>query len=197
MKLLFFALFNLTLNFTLWGKSLEKEFIFNSFSEAQKAEDSYLSFEIKSTKMGLFTSTVPGFAKKFKFKSEYDEKNQVASTTEISFNVEDLDTDSSGRNEKMHETCLSKTKTPQITIKTAKVDIKNLENGSVDAVMNVRGVDKPIKLNLSVKSVDKNFVIEGTSQVKFSELEIPDPSIVIAKVNDVIDIKFKFDIPKE
>ncbi len=197
MKLFYFILLTLFFNANLTAKIIEKESLFTSFKEAQESTTSFLSFQIKSTKIGIFSSNVDGFVKKFKFKSDFDNKTNQAKDTEITFNVEDLDTDSSGRNEKMHEHCLAKSVNPTITVKLMQLAVSTGEALPVDAVMNIRGKDKTVKLQVTINRKENHFLVEGSGETKFSELEIPDPSIAIAKVDDTIKLKFKFEFDAE
>lgn len=188
MKYLFLLLF---LSTSLMAKSYKKTFSYDDFYKA-KAAINFMRFDMESTKLGMFTTSFHGVVRKanlsYKFK-----KNTLSNAT-IFFKVADLDTDVNNRNKKMHNFCFSKDKFSDIII-TLHSSIKTgAMEKNISATMNVRGKNKEIEVIIDVIKRGKKLIITGISQVSLKELEIPNPSIWVAKVSDKVEINFNFEL---
>ena len=51
---------------------IEKKYRFESYDQAKDSVQNYLYFEVESTKIGLFSSKIRGFVKKFEIKGNFD-----------------------------------------------------------------------------------------------------------------------------
>jgi len=185
--LLFLSLF---ISFSVFAGNINKEFTTKSFADAKKSEQ-YIRFDMKSTKAGMFTTSFTGFVKDFNINT--DKKNDMISGGTLKFKVLSLDTDSDGRNEKMHNKCFSHTKFPELSVKFSN-SIKYNTESDIEGIINVRGKNKPIKIHMKVTKTGDTVQVQGTAKVKLSELEIPDPSIFIASVSDEVVILFSIKI---
>lgn len=178
--------------FTTLLEAKEAHFDFDNFDKASKSSN-YIRFDMESTKAGIVTTSFNGFVKKYKI--NYDIKEKTLSNISVSFKGNHLDTDNESRNKKMYNKCLDTTNYPEIIVKLSE-SVKLEENKKYKGIIIIRGKSKPIEIDLQTKLVGNQFKVSGSSVVKISELEIPDPSIWIASVRDEIELKFNFLINK-
>ncbi len=157
----------------------------NSYDEA-KAAAQFLRFDMKSTKAGLLTTSFTGFVKK----AEVTFQESATAYTDIvmSFEGADMDTDVSGRNQKMWDKCLDVKNHPKVVVKVARIE-KGQTPQRVLAVIHILGQDHTFTMNV-VRSDDRS--LGGEAVLSLKELKIPDPSIFIASVSDEIRVSFQF-----
>ncbi|MES2768820.1 MAG: YceI family protein [Bdellovibrionota bacterium] len=168
------------------SKSESYNFSSSNYEDAKKA-DSYIKFDMASTKVGIFTSHFTGYVKKFSISG--NKKNNFISDAIVEFDVKELDTDIDSRNEKMWDQCLDASHNPKIQIKLSqKIEIGGPRK-DIAGVINVRGEDHPLTLSVEVNS---DMIADIKGQVSIKDLKIPDPSIAIASVRDTIDISAHF-----
>jgi hypothetical protein len=75
--------------------------------------------------------------------------------------------------------------TPEVVAQADKAWLKNIDHS-------VRRVKKKVKVNLTLKTQDGgHYLVEGESEMSLQDLEIPDPSILVATVHDKVRVKFK------
>lgn len=189
LRTLFLTVFLMT-SFFANAAIMERDYVHADFEKAEASSDQ-LSFMIKSTKAGIWTSEVFGYVKSFHFKGDFE--NGIWKSGEITFKIRDLDTDNNSRNEKMHILCLDYEKSKIVTIKVS-TPISVGSNMKVPAIMIIRKKEKHISMLLNMKKIGDKYEITGNSITSFKALEIPDPSIFIAKVDDTIKINFKLKI---
>lgn len=159
----------------------------------------YLRFKVENTKIGLFTSKISGYVKNYIVSTEtienYSTNNIGFVNTEIKFDTKDLDSDNSERDQKLKNYCLNFKKYPQISIKVSE-EIK-LGEKTYKGIIDLKGKKFPlnilIKLTLNPKT--KKVEIKGNSLSGFKALEIPDPSIAVAKLSDEIWMDFALEFP--
>ena len=167
-------------------KAESYNYSFTSYEDAKKA-DSYIKFDMASTKVGLFTSHFTGYVKKFSISG--NKKDNSITDGVVEFEVKELDTDIDGRNEKMWDQCLDASHNPKIQIKLSqKIEI-GAGRKEIAGTINLRGEDHPVALSVEVGS-DMTADIKG--QISIKALKIPDPSIAIASVRDAIDLSAHF-----
>lgn len=166
-----------------WAESYD--YSSTNYSDAKKSE-SYLKFEMASTKVGLFTTHFTGYAKKFSVSG--NKKQNLVSDATVEFNVDQLDTDTDGRNEKMWNHCLDISHHPKVSIKLKEsISIDGVER-SIPAIINLRGEDHAIQLVVKATKEENKLLVDIKGELSIKELNIPDPSIAIASVRDAIDI---------
>lgn len=163
-----------------------------SYDQASESP-SFIRFQMKSTKMGLITTSFDGFIKDFSIKGMLTKAS--AEKISVSFPVKAMDTDIDARNEKMHDFCLDAEKNPLIQLRFE--DPVNIDGKaqSLEGRIVIRGEEKRIDMDISVTHRAMDFLVHGVARAKLSELGIPDPSIWIASVDEQIDIEFQAIIP--
>ncbi|MBP9674450.1 MAG: YceI family protein [Bacteriovoracaceae bacterium] len=170
---------------SLWAEQ-NKKFEFQDYKQAKEATD-YIRFQMKSTKMGLVTSHFTGYAKKFEI--SYDLLNSNVKEGKVSLQIKDLDTDVKGRNKKMWDYCLQEGTYNQLQVSFSEILLG--EEKEVPAKISIRGKSYDILLKIKVTQDEKGLHVSGSSRIGLKELEIPDPSILIARVNNQVDIEFQ------
>jgi len=169
-----------------WARAHTINYSFSSFDEA-KTSPNFIQFKMASTKVGLFTSHFDGYAKKFSI--NYELEGGSVKTARITLPIEQFDTDDDGRNETMRGDCLNAKKFPDVTILIADPIPLDGKEHPITAIMNLRGYDKPILINVKAVRDGRKIKAEITGQISLKNLEIPDPSILVAKLRDQIDLK--------
>lgn len=181
------------LSFSLFATPFEQSYKVASFKEGYDSQDRII-FIGKSTKVGLMTSTFEGVVKDFKVKGDLTDKR--LSSILVSFPVEAMDTDIDGRNEKMYDLCLDRKNSPEITVSITEVDLSKGNEQEVPAKIKIRGKEFPLTLKTKIEETGSSIKIVGNATSGFKELEIPDPSILIAKVKNPIEMEFKIELKK-
>ena len=177
------SIFNIAL-----GKGFSGKFNFSNFEDAKK-QTNYLKFVVESTKIGLFTSDVPGYVKEFDIQGKI-EGSQVTDV-KIRLLAKSFDTDDDSRDEKLHDYCLEVKKYPLLEIFIpGPITIGN-KYKNLSGKMNIRGKDKNVKLNLVVKRTLKELTAKGDAMLSLKKLDIPDPSIAVASLSDEIKTSFE------
>lgn len=153
-----------------------------------KSNASYIRFESSSTKLGLFTSRFDGYAKDIVI--HYDSDSNQISKLEVEIPVKGLDTDLNARNSKMHDDIFDVANYPTITVTTQEVIPLQNGDSTINMIFIIKGnkVTKSVKMTI-VKS-DGKIIIKGSTTLGLKEMQLPDPSISIAKVRDNFDIDF-------
>ncbi len=171
------------------AENFQNKVISESFNEA-KAKKSKLQFIVISTKAGMFSSDVDGYVKNFSYKSKFDNKNLILRDMQINFMANSMDTDGETRDEKLHNLCMEAEKYPNVEISVAgPLFLKDLKERTYDGIVKIRGKEKKFQIKLVVNKISNNsYQINGSSSWSLKEMEIPDPSIFIAKLSDEIKI---------
>lgn len=169
----------------------EVNYHFANYSEAKDAKN-FVKFESKSTKLGFITTGFDGYAKDIKI--EYLNKANELTGLSVTIPVRGLDTDNSSRDEKMHQQIMDAEKFPVIHI--VANDKITLEEGSYNKDMIFTIKDKktirPVKFD--IKKDGKKVIVTGSASLGLAETGLPDPSIAIAKVRDLFDLKFSVEL---
>lgn len=167
--------------------------------DAAKKESQYLKFTGTSTKFGFVSTDFDGYAKEFSIETTIGKKENQPQLIKAKIDIvaTSLDTDNSSRNEKLHTKCLNAEIYKNIT---AELIEPVLLNESTDQKANlkltVRDTTMTIPSIYSIKKIENGFEIEFTTQFSFKEAHIPDPSIAIAKVEDLIKLSGKIRIKR-
>lgn len=185
-----FLLLLFLLSTSLVAKEYFQNFSNEDFYKA-KTSVSYLRFDMKSTKLGVMTTDFFGVAKKFNIR--FSNKDQFIESASVNFKISDLDTDVNDRNKKMYNLCFDYKKFPELTITLMK-PVKINSEAIVPAVMQVRGKKKDIELKVKIVQKENKLIVSGVSQVSLKALEIPDPSIWVAKVEDRFELNFSIEL---
>lgn len=169
----------------------EVHYQFKDYKDAKKSEN-YISFESTSTKFGLMSSTFDGYAKDIRIK--YSLNGKSIERLEALIESKSLDTDVDSRNQKMYSSILDTDNFPLIKI---IIDEKaSLSEGEHQTNMTFIIKDKVIvkKVDYFVEVKNGKYLISGKTSLGLKELGLPDPSIIIAKVRDLFDLKFSITI---
>lgn len=165
--------------------------------DTAKKESQYLKFTGTSTKFGFVSTEFDGYAKEFNIVSTVENTGGALrlSKAKIDIVATSLDTDNSSRNEKLHSKCLSAETYKHITAElTEPVLLNESTDQKTNLKLTIRDTTITIPSIYSVKKNENGFEIEFSTQFSFKEAHIPDPSIAIAKVEDLIKISGKFKI---
>jgi len=176
------------------GKVISQSYAFKDYDEAYESPI-FLKFDMESTKLGLITTDFTGFVKNFSVTG--DVQKNIAKKITLSFLIKNMDTDSDGRNEKMWEYCLDFKNHPEIILNSKNPITLNEGQQTVPLWINLRGKKFPIDMDIKLKKEANQILATGNAKAFISKLEIPDPSIAIAEVNDLIKISFHFPIKYE
>ncbi len=184
----------LTLFFSLRLLATELKINYSSFEEANKSSQ-YLKFKGKSTKLGLITTEFIGLSKSYLLK--YDIKDNKLSTLEIIIDKKMLDTDNKMRDEKMHNQSLLSEKNNEIKVRLlSSVELKEESSAVVNASIKIIEKELTLPLTYQTKEDGNQYIISFTTKFSFVEAGIPDPSIMVAKVDEHFSIEGKIILPK-
>lgn len=166
----------------------EVNYQFKNYDEAKKSP-SYIKFESTSTKFGFIKTGFDGYVKDVKI--NYDFSGEQLMHLDATIAAKSLDTDLSSRNEKMFNEILETEKFPNIQISIPEKILLTPGEHTTDIIFTIKGnkVKKPA--TFTVEKSAGRFVITGVSSLGLKEVGLPDPSIAIARVRDLFDLKFK------
>lgn len=162
--------------------------------EVAEESENQLMFSIESVKAGLFSSTHVGYVKSFDYNVDLSKKK--LKNMRISFDVKEMDTDNSIRDEKLHNECMKINEHPRLIIEIIdEVEISELEKGKkIEGKVKILGKEKRFIAQISGELEEDELEVNVESVWGFKEMEIPDPSILIAKVKNEIQIKLNLEI---
>lgn len=156
--------------------------------EHAKNNIAFIKFESTSTKFGVFSSTFDGYARDIMIR--YELTNNEVSKLEVEIPVKGLDTDNNARNEKMYNEVLDSTNHPTISVSSAeKISLQPGEK-VIDMTFLVKGNKVSKEVKLTITKENGKILIKGFTTLGLKELQLPDPSIAIAKVRDIFDLSF-------
>ena len=175
------------LSVTTWATTLE---INHSNYENGKKGANRIVFNMESTKAGMITTSFQGVVKKASL--NYNKQEQGFSDIELTVPVKQIDTDNDARNDKMYDKCFSANKFSDVKVKFSEMITygKKQAKGSIL----IRGKWFPITIDVDVKSASGKTTVNGSAKLSLKGLEIPDPSIWIASVRDLVELEFVFNL---
>lgn len=181
----FFSLFIFFVSFSLPAKELN--YLYKDFNEA-KQSDRFIKFEGASTKLGFITTGFDGYIKTFNI--HYELANDQLSELVVDIATKSLDTNVESRDEKMASKILEIEKYPGIKALIADKVLLSEGEKTINMIFIVKDkrVSKLVKFKVEKKS--ESYLITGNTSLSIKELGLPDPSIVIAKVNDNLNLYF-------
>ena len=173
-----------------YGREITKSYKFGSYEDAKKSSE-FIKFDMDSTKLGIITTSFSGFVKDFAI--SVNKERSVLKDLKVIFEVKNMDTDIDARNEKMWNLCLDHKNYSNIIVYfKSEIPRENTDFVSIPATIKVRGVEKEFLVNIKTQKENNKVILQGNAQVKLSELNIPDPSIFVASVSDLVKISFYF-----
>ena len=178
---------------SLNAKSIDfqKKYKFESYKKAKESKENYLVFKVKSKKMGFMISDIDGHVKEFEVKSNINAQKKIIKDINVKFKVKSMDTDNESRDEKLHEFCLDYKDNEFIEVKSNSNCLYENGNCLVDAKINILKKWYPIKIKLNITSSGGIIKVNGEAISGLKELNIPDPSILVAKLLNQIKIIFQ------
>ena len=192
LKVLIF-LISLILIGPLQAKELSQKFEYKNFVEAKKSKNR-LQFIVESTKAGLFSSDVDGYVKSYSYSADLDEKNQILRNMKIIIKTISMDSDNESRDNKLHNLCLSHQSYPSIEVSlNGPFFLKSSRSQKLKGIVKIRGKEKDFEIELSSQSEKNRIIVSGKSTWSLKKMEIPDPSILVAKLSDDIRINILID----
>ncbi|OFZ49105.1 MAG: hypothetical protein A2381_16025 [Bdellovibrionales bacterium RIFOXYB1_FULL_37_110] len=187
--IMFFCTFGM-LSFTIWGREITKSYKIGSYEDAKKSSE-YIKFEMDSTKLGIITTSFNGFVRDFAV--SLNKEGNVVKDLKVAFEVKNMDTDIDARNEKMWNQCLDYKNFSNILVHfKSEIPLDNNDLVAIPVTMKIRGMEKIFFVNIKTHKEKNKVVLQGNANVKLSELGIPDPSIFVASVSDLVKISFYF-----
>lgn len=168
------------------------EYSFSDFEKAKKA--AHLTWIVESTKVGLFSSDVYGYVLSYKYSGEHNEKDQTLKNLVLSFPIEAMNSDSESRDEKLHTLCMGRPTYDEIKVVIpGPIDLQEEGELFYKGKVMIRGKEKPFGLKASAIIENGKLTFKGKSTWSLKKMEIPDPSIAVAKLSD--EIRIRFNIP--
>lgn len=176
----------------LCAEEISGEGSFPTFEEAEKS--AHLTWIVESTKVGLFSSDVYGYVLNYKYTGEHNKKDQTLNNLVLSFPIEAMNSDSESRDEKLHTLCMGRPTYNEIKVVIpGPIDLQEEGELFYKGKVMIRGKEKPFSLRASAKIESGKLIFKGRSTWSLKKMEIPDPSIAVAKLSD--DIRIHFNIP--
>ncbi len=134
-----------------------------------------------------------------------DAKDPATVSAEFSIPVATFDTDNSSRDERMREV-LRQTEFPKVTVRLNNMDPQQRctptvveENGECDALsygtISINGVQRELRLPLHVTREAEHFKVDGKLPFEWAAFNIEDPSILVARLNKTVTVKYSIAIP--
>lgn len=171
---------------------IKGEYRFSDFEKAEKA--AHLTWIVESTKVGLFSSDVYGYVLKYNYSGDYDKEKKTLTNLTLSFPIEAMNSDSEARDEKLHTLCMGRPTYDTIKIVIpGPISLNESREHFYQGKAFIRGKEKPFGLKALAKISGGMLTFKGKSNWSLQKMEIPDPSIAVAKLSD--SIRIRFDIP--
>lgn len=179
---------------------------FSNYEEAWKHFDKKLiegggglRFEVETTQLGFLTSKVSGFATEYEAQALFDDQSLKVSQMKVMVKSDGMDTRNRMRDKKLHGLCLSSNDYPEMifTIDSPIAIADDDKSGfkEVKGKALIRSKTFPIVIKLKASKANRNgeslVLVEGMAYLSLKSLEIPDPSISVAKLSDTIKVEFK------
>ena len=128
-----------------------------------------------------------------------DASNPLAVTSEITFPVKSFDTGWGLRNDSLHEH-MKVDKFPNATLKTTAIEgsctpDKLPCDAKLKGTLTICDVTKDILVDIKIEKKDANYKVSGKYAFKWAEYNIDDPSIIAAKVEPTVEVKYSVVLP--
>lgn len=133
-------------------------------------------------------------------------KNPQTIAATITIPVSALDTDSASRDEEMRDS-MEAGRFPSIRVDMPQISPSCEERQLADGVactyatkgtVTIRDVTLPIAMSGGIRRGDAGAIlVDGTTQLDWSQFGVKDPSILIAKVDEQVKIEFEITLPRK
>ncbi len=190
--IIFILLFSLS-QFT-FAAPIEREVNFKNFEDAEKA--AHLTWIVKSTKVGLFSSDVYGYVLSYKYSADFDKENMILRDMTLKFPITAMNSDSESRDKKLHNKCMGANEFKEIVVKIkGPIFLKDKRERTYEGTVLIRRKEKPFKIYFAPNTENNQFTLTGKSTWSLKAMEIPDPSISVAKLSDEIRLNISLSHP--
>jgi polyisoprenoid-binding protein YceI len=166
----------------------QHQFKTDSCDPAQ-ADGSFLRFEMDHSKLGLkphpFTTCIQ------EAMLSWETGPDGFRNIQIDIPVSAINTGNDSRNRKMWKKCLAAPEFP-----TIQVRIPQIPWGTTPLILpaeiTIRATTHPIQIEITACSAN---LVQGQAQMNFKALGIPDPSILVAKLHEILKVNFRMELP--
>ncbi len=190
----FFVFLLFSFSQLVMAANIEREVYFKNFEEAEKK--AHLTWIVESTKIGLFSSDVYGYVLSYKYTAELNKENMVLRNMTLRFPITAMNSDSESRDEKLHNKCMGAKQFKEVLVKiTGPIFIKDKRERSYDGTVLIRGKEKPFKISFTSSYDNNQLTLKGKTIWSLKAMEIPDPSIAVAKLSDEIRLNINLSHP--
>jgi hypothetical protein len=178
----------------LLAEMIQNEISFKDFEEAEKT--AHLTWIVESTKVGLFSSDVYGYVLSYKYSADLDKENKILRDMTLRFPINAMNSDSESRDEKLHNKCLGVNEYKEVVVKIkGPIFLKDKRKREYQGTVLIRGKEKPFKISFIPSLDEKALTLKAHSSWSLKTMEIPDPSIAVAKLSDEIRLNISLTHP--
>ena len=119
-------------------------------------------------------------------------------TGQLSVSTSNMTTHLGPRDTKMHEFCLETDKYPKITFAVTSIDgVDGLNSGqgsgtvTLKGTLTIRDVTAPVAIKTAYSFGPDGLSLSGRHDFKWTDFNVPDPSIIISKLYPEMNVQFK------
>lgn len=195
-KLLLVTSFNISMIFLNLNTSYSKDFDYKFNNK-----DGKITFDL-STNVHPVKANVEKFKGFLNVKSS-DEKNIDSVNGSLEIDTRSITTNISMCDARMKSETLNVSKYPKIIFKVSDVDVVSNKLSSDNTInlklignLTIKNTSKKIEVpvKVTVANDKESAIVEGSYKVNFNDFNVPDPSVLIAKVDPVINLSFKLNV---
>ena len=132
-----------------------------------------------------------------------DKKDPLSIVVDLTIKVQTINTDWDGRDETLQE-CMASDQYPTVSFtsqrlsdncKPSVIDISSRCSGNLTGILTMRDVTKEVTLPVEITKELDFYRIQGTLPLQWAEYNIEDPSILIAQLDDTVNISYQTIVP--
>lgn len=132
-----------------------------------------------------------------------DPNNLMSIQSEIHFPVKSFDTGWSARDDSLHEHMQAE-KYKDVVLKTSTLEgdckpemLKTGPcKGTLIATLTICDVTKELPLEVDIEAMGDKYKVTGNYSFKWADYNVEDPSILVAKVDPTVRVKYALEVPK-
>ena len=170
--------------------------VLSSFAWSSSSEAAKYTFGTSGSTVTFHNTAslhgIDGVAKAFRGSFDSD-----AGTGVLTVQTRSMTTNLGPRDKKMHTYCLEVDKFPTIEFNVAKVQGGDALNSgayrgrvNLDGELTIRDVTRKISVPTSFETVGKDLILKGEIAFKWTDFDVPDPSIFISTLYPDMSVKF-------
>jgi polyisoprenoid-binding protein YceI len=132
-----------------------------------------------------------------------DKRDPLSIVVDLTIKVQTIKTDWDGRDETLQE-CMASDQYPTVSFtsqrlsdncKPSVIDISRRCSGNLTGILTMRDVTKEVTLPVEITKELDSYRIQGTLPLQWAEYNIEDPSILIAQLDDTVNISYQTIVP--